>query len=80
MLSYGKNRDVERGCYKQRVPWRELGFQSLVVFHWLSCDSLSLAGLLPDKEKNLPSTGVAKLLSRKCMFLGSLSHHNKDLE
>lgn len=46
--------DVGRGPYKQRVHWRKLGIQSVVAFHWLSYDNLSLAGPLPGKEKNLP--------------------------
>ena len=46
------------GCYKQRAHWRKLGVGSVVAFHWLSCDSLSLAGLLPGREKSfLPLLG-----------------------
>ena len=39
--------------YKQIVDWGNLEIQSVVAFHWLSCDSLSLATLLPGKEKAL---------------------------
>lgn len=35
---------------------RKLGVQNVVAFHWLSCDSLSLAELLSGKVKNLPSS------------------------
>lgn len=38
-------------CYKRRVHWKKLEAQSVVVFHWLSYLSLSLAGLLPGQEK-----------------------------
>lgn len=34
-----------------------------MTFHWLSCDSLSLAELLPDKKKSfLPSARVVKYM------------------
>ena len=41
-----------RGCYKQKSPLEETANAcSIVAFHWLSCDRLSLAELLPGKEK-----------------------------
>lgn len=43
--------EVGRGCYKQKVYWRKLGFWSIAAFHWLSCDKLSLVKLLPVEEK-----------------------------
>ena len=56
--------EVKTGCYKQKVHWRKLGVRSMVAFHWLSCDSLSLAELLPGKENNfLPSAGSSKVVS-----------------
>ena len=36
------------GCYKH---WSKLGVQSIVAFHQLSCDSISLPGLLPDNRR-----------------------------
>ena len=39
--------------------WRQLGVQSVAAFHWQSCDSLSLAGLLLGEEKFfLPLAGL----------------------
>ena len=54
-----------RGCYKKEVHWKILGrVQSTVAFHWPSCDSLSLAELLPGKEKIfLPPAGGGKVVS-----------------
>ena len=56
----GKN-----GC-KQKAHWRKLGAGSVVSFHWLSYDSLSLAELLPGEEKIfVPRSGGSK----QCHFL-----------
>lgn len=41
------------GSYKQIVHWGKLEIQSVVAFHSLSGDTLSLATLLPDKKKVL---------------------------
>ena len=63
-LFYRGEGEVGRDCYKQKVHWRKLEVQSVVAFHWLSCDSLSLAELLPGKEKFfLPPTGSSKIVS-----------------
>ena len=35
-LTKERRRGTGRGCYKQKVHWRELGVQSIVVFYWLS--------------------------------------------
>ena len=53
-LFYRGEGGVERGCSKQSVRWRKLGVRSVVAFHWLNCDGLSLAGLL--LGENLPSS------------------------
>ena len=37
-------------CSKQRVHWRTWELQSIVAFHWLSYESLSLAELLAGKR------------------------------
>ena len=42
---------LEGAVYPQRVRWREVGVRSVVAFHWLDCDSLSLAGLSLGEEK-----------------------------
>lgn len=45
----------------KQVHWRKQGAQSVVVSHWLSGDSLSLAGLLLREEKAfIPPAGVVK--------------------
>ena len=44
------------GWCKHKVHWSKLGVRSLVAPHWLSCDRLSLAGLLPGKEESLSSS------------------------
>ena len=49
-----RKEEVGRGHYKQKVHWSKLGAQSVVAFHWLSCDSLSLLGLLLGEVINLP--------------------------
>ena len=55
---------VERGCYKQKVHWGKSRVPSIVTFYWLSGDTLSLAELLPGKEKIfLPSAGSSKVVS-----------------
>ena len=43
--------------------------QSIVVLHWLGCDCLSLAGLLPGEEETfLPLAGISKI--RILLLLG----------
>lgn len=42
-----------RSCYKPKAHWSKLGVPRVVTFHWLSCHSPSLAGLLPGEEENL---------------------------
>lgn len=44
-----RERGIGKGCYKQRAYWRKLGVWSVVAFHWLSGEGLSLAGLLLGK-------------------------------
>lgn len=39
--------------------WSKLGVPRLVAFHWLNCNGLSLAGLLPGQEENLPLMGYS---------------------
>ena len=56
MIFYTGKGKVGRGRQKQKVPWYKPEVQSIVAFHWLSCDGLLLAGLLPGKEKNLSSS------------------------
>ena len=57
---------VGKNCCKQKAHWRKLGAGSVVSFHWLSYDSLSLAELLPGKEKIFaPLSGGSK----QCLFL-----------
>ena len=54
-------RRVERRCYKQRTHQRKPQVWSIVAFHWLNCDSLSLAGQLLGEEKIfLPPARVVK--------------------
>lgn len=49
---------------KKKILWRKLGIQITLVFHWPNCDCLSLAELLPDKEKIfLPPAGGCKVVS-----------------
>ena len=56
--------EVGRGFYKQNVHWKKLGVSSIVAFHWLSYDSLSLAELLPGNQKIfLPSAGGSKVVT-----------------
>ena len=50
-LSYKGERATGRDCYKWKVHWRKWRAQGIVDFHWLRRDSLSLAELLPGKEK-----------------------------
>ena len=48
----------------KKVHWRKLGIQSMVTFHQLSCDSLSLDELLPGKEKIFfPPVGGSNITS-----------------
>ena len=60
----------------------------MIAFHWLSCESLSLATQLPGKEKiflppaSLPastslSAGICVDLSRVCMRLASGLHFSE---
>ena len=59
-----RRRGPRRGCYKPQIHWRKLRVQSIVAFHWLSCDNLSLAEMLPSKEKIfLPPDGSSKVVS-----------------
>lgn len=46
---------VGKGYCKQSVHWRNLGVESVMAFHWLTCDNLSLAGLSPSKKKTFLS-------------------------
>lgn len=39
-----------KGAVINKSHWRKLGVWRKVASHWLSCHSLSLAGLLPGKE------------------------------
>ena len=41
------------GAVIKRLCCRKLGVQSVIAFQWLRCESFSLAGLLPGKEKFL---------------------------
>lgn len=55
---------IGRDCDKQNVHWRKLGVRSIAAFHWLSGDCLSLAEVLPGKEKIfLPPAGGSKAVS-----------------
>lgn len=56
----------KEGYYKLKVYWSKLGVQSLVAFHWMSCDSFSLAGLLSGQEETflLPAGRVKELLEQ----------------
>lgn len=56
----GLKRVVEQGSYKQKVHWNKQGVQRVVAFHWLNCDSLSLGGLFPGKEKTFLPHGGGK--------------------
>ena len=47
---------VGKGYYKQKIHWYKLGAGSVMVFHWLSYDYLSLAGLLPGGRESLSSS------------------------
>ena len=61
--SFIKEKDGKswEGSYKQKIHWSKLGVHSVVPFHWLSCDSLSLAGLLSGQEETfLAPTGIIK--------------------
>lgn len=40
---------------KQNKHWSKLGAGIRVASHWLTCDYLSLTGLLPGAEENLSS-------------------------
>lgn len=40
------------GLLETKCPWSKLGAESIVAFYWLSCDGLSLVGLLPKQEKS----------------------------
>lgn len=40
----------------QNAQWSKLEAQSIATFHWLSCDILSLAGVLLREGKNLSSS------------------------
>lgn len=54
-LLYRKEEEVGRGCLQQRKSvGGKCACRVVTAFHWLTCGSLSLAGLLPGKEKNLP--------------------------
>ena len=59
ILLQRKGRSWE-GLYEQKVHWTTLGVLSMMAFHWLSCDSFSLAGLLPGQKKIFPPAGVVK--------------------
>lgn len=66
MANHAKSREQKRGIFfyrgkgelqgavANRVHWRKLGVWSGVAFHWLSCNSLSLAEWLPGEEKISP--------------------------
>ena len=55
---------MSRDCYKQKVHWRKLGVWSIVSFHWLNCDCLSLAEF---------STGRGKYFLLLLVLVESLS-------
>lgn len=54
MLFCREKEGAGEGYYKQKVPWSKLTVHSIVGFHCLTCDSLSLAELLPGEEETLP--------------------------
>lgn len=43
-------------CCNLKVYWNKLGVPSVVDFHWLSCENLSLSGLLLREEESLSSS------------------------
>lgn len=50
--------------YSKQSAVEKMRVQSIVAFHWLSCDNLSLAEMLPSKEKIfLPPDGGSKVVS-----------------
>lgn len=72
--AHGRNALLQkRGKFRRllkQVHWRKLGAQSLVASHWLSGESLSLAGLLPGVQESLSSSrGVNKVESVRQQFL-----------
>lgn len=48
------------GLLETQSPLEEIGVPSIVASHWLSCEGLSLAGLLLAKEKTFPPAGIGK--------------------
>ena len=44
------------GCCKQKGHWCKLGLGSMVAFHCLNCNTLSLAGLLLGEKESLSSS------------------------
>ena len=55
---YKREGEFGGAVINKRVHWRKRGVPSVVAFHWLNCPSLSLAALLPGKEKFfLPPAG-----------------------
>ena len=59
-----KKEEVGRGCFEGKSIKRNQGCKIVMVSHWLSCCSFSLATLLLGKEKIFlpPSEVVKKLL------------------
>ena len=61
----GSVRSRRKGSWEGLLcPLQEAGNWNIVACHWLICDSLSLAELLPGKEKiSLPPAGGSKVAS-----------------
>lgn len=55
MLPYPGKRELVM-LLETKSPFAKLGVPSVVASHWLSCERLSLAVLLPGEEKNLSSS------------------------
>lgn len=55
MLFYRGKGEIERG-FLNKKPIGRNGVPWIVDFHWLSCDSLSLAELLAGEKENLSSS------------------------
>ena len=57
-VAFIEGRGSWEGCCKLKVHWSRLGGGSVVASHWLHCDSLSLAELMPEPERLSSSAGV----------------------
>lgn len=49
--SFTEDRGSWEGCYKQEAHCSKLAVPGIVASHWLGCQCLSLARLLPGKEE-----------------------------